>query len=415
MQGALGRPHRFCGMDALDAFLQLQHAAGNAAWLRQAIDAAGGPLALAGRLMDGTAADWQAAGAPATLRAAALGTEARHAAALIRAWQAGGPERHLIPWGDAAYPGLLREAPSPPTLLYVEGRAERLWWPQIAVVGSRAPSPAGRERAQRWARAFAEAGFVVTSGLARGIDAAAHAACLETPGSIAVIGTGPDLAYPEAHRALQAALVREGCVASEHPPGTPARAAHFPSRNRIIAGLSLATVVVEAALRSGSLITARLAAEAGREVFALPGSPEQPKARGCHWLIREGATLADDPAQVIEALTGPASQLAPALATRLGVSNGKRPGPDHAAPAPASPEAHTGDTPPDAEAGRVLAALDGAGASLEVLAARAGLTPAALAPILLDMELEGRLTQQHGVYLPCGSAPPTRAGSQRRR
>lgn len=411
MQGAFGRPHRFCGMDALDAFLQLQHAAGNAAWLRQAIDTAGGPLALAGRLMGGTAADWQAAGAPAALRAVALGAEARHAAALARAWQAGGPARHLVLWGDAAYPGLLREAPSPPALLYVEGQAERLWWPQIAVVGSRAPSPAGRERAQRWARAFAEAGFVVTSGLARGIDAAAHTACLEAPGSIAVIGTGPDLAYPEAHRALQAALVREGCVASEHPPGTPARATHFPSRNRIIAGLSLATVVVEAALRSGSLITARLAAEAGREVFALPGSPEQPKARGCHWLIREGATLADDPAQVIEALAGAARQLAPALATRLEAGDGSPP-PPAAFPTAQAP---AGLAPASAEAGRVLAALDGAGASLEVLAARAGLTPAALAPILLDMELEGRLTQQHGVYLPCGSAPPTRAGSQRRR
>lgn len=411
MQGAFGRPHRFCGMDALDAFLQLQHAAGNAAWLRQAIDTAGGPLALAGHLMGGTATDWQAAGAPAALRAAALGAGARQAAALARAWQAGGPERHLIPWGDAAYPGLLREAPSPPSLLYVEGRAERLWWPQIAVVGSRAPSPAGRERAQRWARAFAEAGFVVTSGLARGIDAAAHGACLEAPGSIAVIGTGPDLAYPEAHRALQAALVREGCVASEHPPGTPARAAHFPSRNRIIAGLSLATVVVEAALRSGSLITARLAAEASREVFALPGSPEQPKARGCHWLIREGATLADDPAQVVEALAGAACQLAPALAARLEAGDGRSP-PPAALPAAQAP---AGSALVSAAAGRVLAALDGAGASLEVLAARAGLTPAALAPILLDMELEGRLTQQHGVYLPCGSAPPTRAGSQRRR
>ncbi|MGL6289221.1 MAG: DNA-processing protein DprA, partial [Silanimonas sp.] len=303
-------------MDAFDAFLRLHHAAGNAAWLRDALhpteplargarEVSAGPVRAAWRpeaLLDAPPADWLALGAPIGARDEALGADAANHARSIRRWLDADPAHTVLGWFDADYPSLLREVANPPTALFVHGHTERLWWPQVAVVGSRAPTPAGRERAARWARAFADAGFVVTSGLAAGIDAAAHAATLGEPGTVAVTGTGPDRCFPAAHRRLHADIAHHGCVVTEHPPGTEARPEHFPSRNRIIAGLSLATVVVEAAQRSGALITARLAAETGREVFALPGAPENLKARGCHRLIRDGATLADDPGQVIDAL-----------------------------------------------------------------------------------------------------------------
>jgi DNA processing protein len=254
----------------------------------------------------------------------------------------------------------------------------------------------------RWTRAFADAGFVVTSGLAAGVDAAAHAAALAEPGTIAVTATGPDRCFPAAHRRLQADIALHGAVVTEHPPGTEARPAHFPSRNRIIAGLSLATVVVEAAHRSGALITARLAAETGREVFALPGAPENLKARGCHRLIRDGATLVDEPSQVVDALTASTGEAIGRLRAVL-----------HAPRRPSCADGPAAFACTDAE--RVWRSLGPEGAHFDELLLRAGLTSATLAPILLAMELEGRLTQQHGVYLPCGSAPPRRAGSQRRR
>ena len=201
----------------------------------------------------------------------------------------GAPGRCLIGWQDPDYPALLRRTPAPPPLLFVSGDAALLWHPQVAMVGSRRPTPAGQARARQFARAFASAGWAVTSGLAEGIDTAAHQGALATGRTVAVVGTGLDLAYPAANAALMARIAAEGTVVREHPPGTPAIASHFPSRNRIIAGLSLGTLVVEAAMRSGALISARLAAEAGREVVALPGSLDNPVARGCHRRIREGA------------------------------------------------------------------------------------------------------------------------------
>ena len=398
-------------MDTVDAFLRLHHAAGNAGWLREALrpseprtpegpdDAGWTPE----RLLAAPVADWLAAGAPIGAREAAFSPEADAYVLGVRAWLEADPVHTMLGWFDADYPSLLREIANPPTALFVHGAAERLWWPQVAVVGSRAPTPAGRERAARWARAFADAGYVITSGLAAGVDAAAHTATLDEPGTIAVIATGPDRCFPAAHRRLQADVARHGAVVTEHPPGADARPEHFPSRNRIIAGLSLATVVVEAAQRSGALITARLAAETGREVFALPGAPENLKARGCHRLIRDGATLADDPAQVIEAL-------ATGTGAAIGRLRSALRGPRH------SPSATTA-CPPFASVDdeRVWQALGPDGAGFDELLQRAGLTTATLAPILLAMELDGRLTQQHGVYIPRGSAPHTRAGLQRRR
>lgn len=388
-------------MDEDDALLRLHHAGGQAAWLRQllsaaALEAADHPALAALQASD---AVWQAAGAPPTAR-----SQARHAAAgaysaQARRWRDGAASRQILGWGSTGYPSLLSNTDSPPVLLFCEGQSERLWWPQIAVVGSRAPTPAGRERATRWARAFADAGFVVTSGMASGIDAAAHAACLAAPGSIAVMASGPDRCYPPGHAELKTALAEQGCVVSEHPPGTPPRQAHFPRRNRIIAGLALATVVIEAAQRSGALITARWAAEAGREVFALPGAPENPKARGCHRLIRDGAQLADDPAQVIEAVLSGSRQLARSLAERLR--------PDSPPLPAAAADRDPGPIPQDPQGLLVWQALGDAGASFDELLLRSGLTPETLAPILLAMELDGRLCPLHGRYLPCTSFPPT--------
>lgn len=388
-------------MDALDALLRLHHAAGSSRWLREALRPTApdlGPAEVRApiapeALLAAPVPDWLALGAPIGAREAALDAEADAVVARTRRWLAEDEAHQVLAWNDAAYPEPLRSVAEPPTLLFAAGGWERLWWPQVAVVGSRAPTPAGRERAAAWARSFVEAGFVVTSGLAAGIDAAAHAAALASapsgaggvgPGTIAVMATGPDRCFPAAHRGLKAAIAAGGCVITEHPPGTEARPGYFPARNRIIAGLALATVVVEAAHRSGALITARLAAEAGREVFALPGAPENLKARGCHRLIRDGATLVDDPQQVIEALVG-----------------GLRAGTSRPTAIVAAPEARADGLQWPAEHRRIGQALGPDGASLDALIARTGLTSATLAPILLDMELEGRLTQQHGVYLPC--------------
>ena len=393
----------------IDAWIRLRHAAGHAGWLRDAL-APGGTWSAA-RLLAAPVGEWLRLGAPIGARESAFDADADAAVARVRDWLSRDSAHAVLGWGDADYPSLLRDIANPPTLLFVHGSIERLWWPQIAVVGSRAPTPAGRERAARWARAFADAGFVVTSGLAAGVDAAAHAEALDRsagstgsgPSTVAVIGTGPDRCFPAANRGLQSAIARGGCVVTEHPPGADARPEHFPSRNRIIAGLSLATVVVEAAERSGALITARLAAEAGREVFAIPGAPENLKARGCHRLIRDGAALVEAPEEVIDAMAAGAANSAGRLRRVLGLGAA-----DRAAAKTVDPTGRGGlrndrfPTAPDAPETTVLRALDAEGAGFDALLLRTGLTSASLAPILLAMELEGRLTQQHGVYLPSG-------------
>jgi DNA processing protein len=296
------------------------------------------------------------------------------------------PGHSLLTWQDEDYPALLRRAPNPPAALFVAGRSELLWSPQIAVVGSRNPTAAGSEHAADFARSFARAGFAVTSGLADGIDAAAHQAVLKAGGdTVAVVATGPDLVYPPKHLELAEAIATRGALVSEFPPGTEARREYFPQRNRIIAGLSLGTLVVEAALRSGALITARLAGESGREVFALPGSIHNPLAKGCHRLIREGAALVETSAEVIEALGPVAAELAGHLRQRLQGS---------LEPTPAG---STG-AQPDPDQARLLRALGHDPADLDTLAARSGLTVDALSAMLLAMELEGLVVAEHGRY-----------------
>ncbi len=204
-----------------------------------------------------------------------------------------------------AYPRLLAELESAPPILTVRGDPTVADKPCVAVVGARNASAAAVKLARDFASALAEAGFVVVSGLARGIDGAAHEGALggSLPATIGVIASGIDVAYPPQHAGLQERIASEGLLIAEQPPGTEPRGSHFPSRNRIIAGLASGTLVVEAAVKSGSLITARLAAEAGREVMAIPGSPLEPRSNGCNHLIREGAVLIQDPADVIELLS----------------------------------------------------------------------------------------------------------------
>jgi DNA processing protein len=204
---------------------------------------------------------------------------------------------------DGRYPPLLREIPQAPPVLFVHGDPDCLRVPQLAMVGTRNPTPSGRETARQFAAHLAGAGMIITSGLALGIDAAAHQGALAGGGrTIAVMGTSLDRVYPAKHRDLARAIAERGALVSELPTGTPALAENFPRRNRLISGLALGVLVVEAALQSGSLITARLALDQGREVFAIPGSIHNPLAKGCHALIRQGAKLVETANDIVEEL-----------------------------------------------------------------------------------------------------------------
>jgi DNA processing protein len=276
--------------DLLTDFLQLYHGLGaSRARLANLLKRfAGNPR----NILQGDAATLRANGLRQT---AILGIRACQAVCVDAdlAW-AQRDGNHLLCYDDDAYPALLREIPDFPVLLYASGNLDLLRRPQIAIVGSRNCTPGGAQNAFDFAAQCAASGLVVTSGLALGIDAAAHQGALSIDGdTIAVTATGLDLVYPPRNRKLAASIVERGLVISEFPLGSPARRAHFPQRNRIISGLAIATLVVEAAQRSGSLITARLAAEQGREVFAIPGSIHNPQTRGCHQLIRDGATLVE--------------------------------------------------------------------------------------------------------------------------
>lgn len=293
------------------------------------------------------------------------------------AWLADDRERHVLALGEPGYPPLLAETATPPPVLFVAGRPELLAAPQVAVVGSRHPTPAGTDVARMFARGLAERGLVVTSGLALGIDAAAHEGALAVDGAtIAVLGTGPDQVYPRRHRALAGRIAAAGALVTEFPPGVGPRAEHFPRRNRIISGLALGVLVVEAAQRSGSLITARHALEQGREVFAVPGSIHNPLARGCHALLREGATL-------VESIDDVLAQVAPQLAPMR-------------ARAPAAP----GVPALDAQAQRLLACIGHDPVTLDVLVSRSGLTAPEVSSMLLTLELYGYVrAHPGGVYL----------------
>ncbi len=363
-----------------EPLLRLLHSGAAASALRRLLDTHGGAAAAlaAGRR------DWASHGVDAVACTALLRPDAAALARSLRWLEA--PTHHLLGWGDAAYPPLLRRIASPPAMLFVAGDADLLWRPTVAIVGSRTATAGGRVNAGQFAAALARAGLCIGSGLAAGIDAAAHQATLDAGGmTVAVLGTGPDIAYPARHRALMARIAEAGAVVSEHPPGTQPLRTHFPSRNRILVGLSLGIVVVEAAIRSGALITARLAGDAGREVFALPGSIHNPMARGCHRLIREGAALVETPTEVAETLAPLVRDLVRGLRGEL-------------ASCPVEPEREAAGLPDLPDINRLWQALGHDPTGMDELLERSGLTAAAVSSMLLALELEGRVAAEHGRY-----------------
>jgi DNA processing protein len=277
------------------------------------------------------------------------------------------PGNHILTLADDAYPRALLEIADPPSLLYVRGNPALLQKPCLAMVGSRNATPQGVQTAESFARSLAGKGLCIVSGLALGIDAAAHRGALAAGGeTIAVIGTGADRIYPARNKELALTIAEHGAIVSEFPLGTPSIAANFPRRNRIISGLSRGVLVVEAAPESGSLITARLAAEQGREVFAVPGSIHSPVARGCHKLIKQGAKLVETANDILEEL-GTCSE----------------------PPCPEIAPAGSNDHP-------ILAALGHDPCSLDDLAERSGLSADQLLPELLVLELAGRIATLPG-------------------
>jgi DNA processing protein len=280
--------------------------------------------------------------------------------------------RQVLTLADPAYPAALLETDDPPLMLYRLGRLVPLPPRALSVVGSRNPTPQGLQNARRFSRAFAEAGVTVVSGLALGIDGAAHQGALDgaagdAVATIAVVGTGLDRVYPKQHLQLAHDIAARGMLLSEYPLGTPPLSANFPRRNRLIAALGQGTLVVEAALKSGSLITARLAAEQGREVFAIPGSIHSPHARGCHALLRQGAKLVESAQDVLEDL-------------RLVLP---------AAPAPHDDEEPEGEDP-------LLDALGFDPMGLDALIARTGIPAPLLQARLLELELAGEVARLPG-------------------
>ena len=227
------------------------------------------------------------------------------------------PGHTLLTWHDERYPSLLRNLSSPPAALFVDGDVDVLWQPQLAVIGSRNPTSGGRDNARDFAGELSRQGLTITSGMADGIDSEAHMAALDAGGNtVAVLGTGADVVYPASGRSLARRISDRGALVSEFPLGTPAKRSHFPSRNRIISGLSMGVLVIEAGLRSGTLITARLAGEQGREIFALPGSIHNPMAKGCHRLIRDGARLVENVSEILQELAALAGRMAVDLQQR---------------------------------------------------------------------------------------------------
>lgn len=332
--------------------------------------------------VDATAAAWLRAGVE---RKRALPDSDDPQVQADLAWLAGAGNRHLIDWNHPAYPERLRGIAHPPLALFVIGDPGLLAQPQLAIVGSRAATPQGLDNARAFAAELARRGLIVTSGLALGIDGAAHQGALDGGGAtLAICGTGLDRVYPARHKALAHALVeRGGALVSELAPGAGARREHFPRRNRLIAGLSLGTLVVEASRESGSLITARLAAEQGREVFAIPGSIHNPLAKGCHRLIREGAKL-------VESVDDILLELAPQLTAWL-----------HSQPAsePPAPQPATSDSSGlDAQSARLLGLLSDAPLGIDELVAASGWSVELVNILLTQLELQGRVAAHASGY-----------------
>ncbi|MCL2875497.1 MAG: DNA-processing protein DprA [Betaproteobacteria bacterium] len=308
------------------------------------------------------------------------------------AW-AGEDGNHLLTLADAAYPRPLLEIADPPPVLYVKGDLALFTCPVLAIVGSRAPTAQGEANAKAFAESLGAAGLVITSGLAQGVDTAAHRGALAVEGgnTIAVIGTGIDRIYPARNAALAREIASRGAILSEFPLGTPPMRWNFPRRNRLIAGLSLGVLVVEATRESGSLITARLAADMGREVFAIPGSIHTPQARGCHRLIREGAKLVETAEDVFEELRGRIDGDLPrhAVAPRHASPRSRQP-----PPAPSLPATMPAHLAP--EAIHVLEALSSEACDIDTLALATGLAVEMLHTHLLTLELEGLAVRQIG-------------------
>ena len=297
------------------------------------------------------------------------------------------PENHLLTLSDPNYPPRLRALPNPPTALFVRGDPSLLDLPQLAIVGSRNPSIGGKRGAHDFAAHLADAGLVISSGLAVGIDAEAHQGALHVDGlTLAVTGTGLDRVYPAKNRDLAYKIAENGVLVSEFPTGTPPLPGNFPRRNRILAGLAIGTLVVEAAIKSGSLITARLAAENGREVFAIPGSIHNPLARGCHALIRDGAKLVETGDHVLEELAG----LLDLEAHR---------------PVPATPVIDfSGELDPQHR--QLLDALGFDPATTDELVARTGFPVAEVSSILLLLEMQGHVSSgPGGLFTRLGNSP----------
>jgi DNA processing protein len=295
----------------------------------------------------------------------------------------------LLAWDDERFPPLLREIPSPPAALYVAGDPDVLWQPQLAVIGSRNPTAGGKDNARNFAGELARQGLTITSGMAAGIDSLAHEAALDAgKTTIAVMGTGLDIIYPDSGRKLAGRILERGALVSEFPPGTAPRRANFPSRNRIISGLSLGVLVIEAGLRSGTLITARLAAGQGRDVFALPGSIHNPLAKGCHRLIREGARLVESVAEVLQELGPLAGQLAERLQGELtSHANGQ-------------PELELDPVDPqlefDSDYRQLWSCLSHDPKVVDAIIEQSGLTARAVSAMLLMLELRGMVEAHPG-------------------
>jgi DNA processing protein len=323
---------------------------------------------------------------PAALAALGLGSAAIEALrnpaaegiAADERWLAGAG-RQLVTWGSPSYPELLASIADAPLVLFVEGDPSTLTLPQLAVVGSRNPTQIGRDTAAQFAQHLAAAGLAITSGLALGIDAAAHRGALAAGGrTIAVLGCGLDRIYPRENTALAQEITARGALVSDLPTGMPPLKQHFPRRNRLISGLSLGTLVVEAAMQSGSLITARLAGEQGREVFAIPGSIHSTLSRGCHRLIRQGAKLVETADDIFTELSALLALLGPASRAED--------------PDPQEDSGHALDK--DYEI--LLDALGFESGAIDTLVARTGFEAGAVASMLLILELEGRIAQQPG-------------------
>ena len=296
----------------------------------------------------------------------------------LATWLTASPHHHVVVLGEASFPPALLEIADPPLMLYVLGDLAALGHPQkLAVVGSRNPTPQGQVNARQFATAMGEAGLCIVSGLALGVDGAAHEGALAAGApTLAIVGTGLDRVYPKRHLDLAHRIAAQGgALISEYPLGTPPLPAHFPQRNRIIAGLAQGTLVVEAAVQSGSLITARLAAEQGRDVFAIPGSIHAPQSKGCHALIRQGAKLVESAQDILEDLQWGSS--GPARRNPAGTNE-------------------AGEEPTEEEESSLLAALGHDPVSLDALQARTGLPTPDLQAQLLDLELDGHIARLPG-------------------